>query len=75
MEINAADRAAIRLTLRLATVTTLVLLLIGTPLAWWLARSAHWLKGVVGALVAMPLVLPPPCSGSTCWCSSVPRGP
>lgn len=48
MEINAADRAAIRLTLRLATATTLVLLLIGTPLAWWLARSAPWLKGVVG---------------------------
>lgn len=59
MEINAADRAAIRLTLRLATATTLVLLLIGTPLAWWLARSAHWLKSVVWALVAMPLMLPP----------------
>lgn len=47
------------LTLELATVTTLILLLIGTPLAWWLARSrARW-KEIVGTLVALPLVLPP----------------
>ncbi|WP_460451407.1 molybdate ABC transporter permease subunit [Alsobacter sp. SYSU BS001988] len=49
----------VRLTLELATVTTVVLLLIGTPLAWWLARSpARW-KEVVAAVVALPLVLPP----------------
>jgi molybdate transport system permease protein len=49
----------VRLTLELATVTTVILLLIGTPLAWWLARSpARW-KEVVAAVVALPLVLPP----------------
>jgi len=47
------------LTLRLATVTTLVLLLLGTPLAWWLARSKSWGKTIVEAMVALPLVLPP----------------
>lgn len=53
------DLAAIWLTVRLATVTTLLLLLIGTPLAWWLARTGSAWRGVVGAVVAMPLVLPP----------------
>lgn len=47
------------LTLQLAAVTTAIALLVGTPLAWWLARSrARW-KEVVAALVALPLVLPP----------------
>ncbi len=51
--------SAVILTLELATATTLILLLIGTPLAWWLARSrARW-KEIVGTLVALPLVLPP----------------
>lgn len=53
------DFAPIWLTLRLAAVTTLLLLLVGTPLAWWLARTPSWLKGPVGAVVALPLVLPP----------------
>ena len=53
------DPAPIWLTLKLAGVTTLVLLLIGTPLAWWLARTASWFKGPVAAVVALPLVLPP----------------
>jgi molybdate transport system permease protein len=49
----------IRLTLTLAAVTTLVLLIVGTPVAWWLARSkARW-KEAVAAVVALPLVLPP----------------
>ena len=47
------------LTLKLAGLTTLLLLLLGTPLAWWLARTRSWLKGPVGALVALPIVLPP----------------
>ena len=47
------------LTLRLATTTTLLLLLIGTPIAWWLARSRRWLRQPVAAIVALPLVLPP----------------
>jgi molybdate transport system permease protein len=59
MPLTSADFAAIWLTLQLASLTTLVLLLIGTPLAWWLARTRSWLKGPVGAVVALPLVLPP----------------
>lgn len=54
-----ADLAAIWLTLKLATITTALLLVIGTPIAWWLARTRSWLKGPVGAVVALPLVLPP----------------
>ena len=50
---------AVFLTVRLASATTLVLLLIGTPLAWWLARSKAWWKEMIGAVVALPLVLPP----------------
>ncbi len=54
-----ADWAAITLTLRLATVTTLLLLLLGTPVAWWLARTRSAWKAHVAALVALPIVLPP----------------
>ena len=53
------DWQALGLTVRLATVTTLLLLLLGTPLAWWLARTSSWLKGPIAAVVALPLVLPP----------------
>ena len=57
--ISAQDLAAVGLTLRLASVTTLLLLLLGTPIAWWLARTRSRLKHAVGAVVALPLVLPP----------------
>lgn len=56
---SAADITALWLTLQLATTTTLILLVVGTPLAWWLARSRSWLSVAVGAMVALPLVLPP----------------
>jgi len=56
---SAADWTAIRLTATLAAVTTALLLLVGTPLAWWLARTGSRLKPLVGALVTLPLVLPP----------------
>ena len=46
-------------TAELALVTTILLLLLATPLAWWLARSRRWWKEVVGAISALPLVLPP----------------
>lgn len=49
----------VRLTLILATVTTLVLLVVATPIAWWLARSTARWKEAVAAIVALPLVLPP----------------
>ncbi|HLA33506.1 MAG TPA: molybdate ABC transporter permease subunit [Rhodocyclaceae bacterium] len=54
-----ADLAAIWLTFKLATTTTVLLLLIGTPIAWWLARTRSAWKGPVGAVVALPIVLPP----------------
>ena len=53
------DVGPLLLSLQLATVTVLVLLLIGTPLAWWLAFTRSRLRTVVEAVVAMPLVLPP----------------
>lgn len=46
-------------TAQLALVTTILLILIATPLAWWLARSRRWWKEIVGAISALPLVLPP----------------
>jgi molybdate transport system permease protein len=49
----------IRLTLALATITTIVLLIVGTPIAWWLARSEAKWKELVAAAVALPIVLPP----------------
>ncbi|MFT8038216.1 molybdate ABC transporter permease subunit, partial [Salmonella enterica subsp. enterica serovar Enteritidis] len=59
MMLDSVDFAAIWLTFKLASLTTALLLLIGTPLAWWLARTHSPLKGPVGAVVALPLVLPP----------------
>jgi molybdate transport system permease protein len=59
MPLSSADLEAIALTLRLATSTTLVLLLVATPLAWWLAHARTRWSAVVGAVVALPLVLPP----------------
>ena len=53
------DWQAIGVTLRLAAATTVVLLLLGTPLAWWLARARSRAAALVDALVALPLVLPP----------------
>lgn len=59
MPLTSADFAAIWLTLELATLTTLILLLLGTPVAWWLSNTRSRMKGPVGAIVALPLVLPP----------------
>lgn len=77
MELNlsANDISAIWLTLKLATVTTGVLLLIGSPLAWWLARTASWLKQPIGAVVALPLVLPPTVLGFYLLLLLGPHGP
>ncbi|MBN8283770.1 molybdate ABC transporter permease subunit [Zoogloea sp.] len=59
MHLSADDWSAIRLTLELASIVTVLLLIIGTPIAWWLARSQSRLRGVVGAIVSLPIVLPP----------------
>lgn len=66
---------ALALTFRLAATTTVLLLLAGTPLAWWLARTRSWLKGPVGALVALPLVLPPVVLGFYLLVLMGPNGP
>ena len=75
MPLTAADWAAISLSLQLATVTTCILLLLGTPLAWWLARTSSWLKGPVAAIVALPLVLPPTVLGFYLLMATSPTGP
>ena len=59
MSLGADDLSAIALTLKLACATTVVLLVLATPLAWWLARTGSRWRGPVGAVVALPLVLPP----------------
>ena len=70
-----ANLAAIWLTLRLATTVTLLLLLIGTPIAWWLARTRVWFRGIIAALVAMPLILPPTVLGFYLLLLMGPNGP
>ncbi|VAX11310.1 Molybdenum ABC transporter permease protein ModB [hydrothermal vent metagenome] len=57
--LSESDIAALWITFRLALVTTLILLLFGTPLAWWLAHSRGRLKVIIEAVVSLPLVLPP----------------
>jgi len=75
MGFSDADLAAIWLTLRLAGLTTLLLLILGTPIAWWLARTRSWWKGPVGAVVALPLVLPPTVLGFYLLLAMGPHGP
>jgi len=75
MPLSPSDVQALWLTLRLAALVTLILLVIGTPLAWWLARSrARW-KGAVAAVVALPLVLPPTVLGFYLLLAMGPEGP
>ena len=57
--IAAADLTAFFLTIRLALVSTLILFLVGTPVAWWLARTRWSMKFIADAVIALPLVLPP----------------
>jgi len=69
------DLQAVWLTLKLASVATLLLLLIATPLAWWLAHSRKWYRSIVAALVALPLVLPPTVLGFYLLVLMGPQGP
>ena len=66
---------AVLLTLKLAGLTTLILLLLGTPLAWWLARTRSRLKAPLSALVALPIVLPPTVIGFYLLVTLGPNGP
>lgn len=72
---DASGFAAIWLTIKLATTVTLLLLLIGTPLAWWLARTRSPMRHAVGAVVALPLVLPPTVLGFYLLVALGPQGP
>jgi molybdate transport system permease protein len=76
--LDAHSLAAIRLSIELALATTVILLLLGTPLAWWLARGGGkltWLRAPVRALVALPLVLPPSVLGFYLLVALGPHGP
>lgn len=75
MILTADDYAAIRLTLKLASVTTVLLLALCTPLAWWLAHTRSRWRGPVGAVVALPLVLPPTVIGFYLLVTMGPNGP
>lgn len=57
--LTSEDWGAIRLTLRLASITTAILFVVGTPIAWWLSRTRGTLRNAIAAVVAVPLVLPP----------------
>ena len=70
-----ADWAAVWLTFKLASVVTLILIVVGTPIAWWLARTRSKWRGVVGAVVALPLVLPPTVLGFYLLVAMGPFGP
>ncbi len=72
---SAADWTAIRLTAQLSALTTLLLLLVGTPMAWWLARTRSRLKPLWSAVVALPIVLPPTVLGFYLLLLTGPHGP
>ncbi len=69
------DLIALGVTLKLAGLTTLILLLVGTPLAWWLSRTRWRFRFLIEALVALPLVLPPTVLGFYLLIALGPHGP
>ena len=73
--LDTTSLAAIRLSVELALATTLTLLVLGTPLAWWLARGRTRWRVPVRALVALPLVLPPSVLGFYLLVAMGPNGP
>ena len=75
MNLSAEDFQAIALTLQLATVTTVLLLLLATPVAWWLAHTHSAWRAPVASLVALPLVLPPTVLGFYLLVALGPNGP
>lgn len=75
MWLTESDLQAIWLTIRLAAIVTAILLVVGTPIAWWLARTRSAWKGPIGAVVALPLVLPPSVLGFYLLLAMGPNGP
>ncbi len=75
MFLTSTDLQAIWLTVRLAAIVTVILVLVGTPIAWWLARTGSRLKGAISAVVALPLVLPPSVLGFYLLLAMGPNGP
>jgi molybdate transport system permease protein len=75
MLLTDSDLQALLLTAKLAGITTSILFLIGTPFAWWLARTQSWWKGPVTAVVSLPLVLPPSVLGFYLLLAMGPNGP
>lgn len=75
MHLSAGDYQAILLTIKLASVVTFILLLLATPLAWWLARTHSKSKSLISAIVALPLVLPPSVLGFYFLLTMGPNGP
>lgn len=73
--LNHPDLIALGITLKLAFFTTLILLLLGTPLAWWMARTRWRFKFLIEAIVALPLVLPPTVLGFYLLLALGPNGP
>lgn len=75
MIFNEADLTALAITFKLAVISTVTLLLLGTPLAWWLARTRWRFKFLLEAVVALPLVLPPTVLGFYLLVALGPHGP
>ncbi|WP_416678205.1 molybdate ABC transporter permease subunit [Candidatus Pseudothioglobus sp. Uisw_016] len=57
--LNEYDLAALLVTIKLASITTAILILVGTPIAWWLSQTRFKFKAVIEAIIALPLILPP----------------
>lgn len=73
--LNEADIAALWLTFKVASSATIIMLFLGTPLAWWLAKTTSRWKGLCNAIVALPLVLPPTVLGFYLLVLMGPHGP
>ena len=73
--LNEIDISALFVTLKLASVSTIILLLIGTPIAWWLSQTRFKFKVVFEAIIALPLVLPPTVLGFYLLITLGPNGP
>ena len=69
------DITALIITLRLAATTTIILLIVGTPIAWWLANTRSRLRSTIEAIIALPLVLPPTVLGFYLLLAFSPDGP